>query len=475
MMLRQNIAPDHSPHSLLWKSGVEILTALVSLYVGVTFISLSGGASPLGNISVVPFPQLLATGLVFSLLVVITMAALGLYDPDLRARSKHLVVRVVISFVVAFIGMHLALSTFPKFVSISEQALAVGALCAFATVLTIRILYRTYISYFGVRRVLVVGAGKKAKLFERLRRKTDLRGLEIVGFVDLKGAGACVDDNKLIQLETSLSEYAKSQQVDELVLAISDRRNDPSIPTDEILICKSNGIKVIDVVTFYERQIGKVDLASISPVGVALSDTFSGPLLKSARKRLIDIIFSLTLLLLAWPIMILVAAAILIESNGRGPVFYRQERVGKNGQTFMLLKFRSMRVDAEASGAPQWAKAKDSRVIRVGAFIRKFRLDEIPQLINVLKGDMSVVGPRPERPQIVRDLSQSIRNYSLRSLVKPGITGWAQVRYPYGASVEDAEQKLQFDLYYIKHFSIFLDLMIMLQTAQVIVWGKGAR
>jgi sugar transferase (PEP-CTERM system associated) len=212
----------------------------------------------------------------------------------------------------------------------------------------------------------------------------------------------------------------------------------------------------------------------LQPSWLIFSDGFRYGWLRVITKRMFDIGASGALLFFAWPVMVLAALAIVIESGGRGPIFYRQVRVGENWRLFQLIKFRSRRVDAESNG-PQWATKNDSRVTRVGAFMRKTRIDELPQLFNVLKGDMSFVGPRPERPMFVEQLSQNIPFYSERHRVKPGVTGWAQICYPYGASEEDAQQKLQYDLYYVKNYSLFLDLLILLQTAEVILWGRGAR
>ena len=203
------------------------------------------------------------------------------------------------------------------------------------------------------------------------------------------------------------------------------------------------------------------------------TDGFTQAVLKQTEKRIVDVVASAGLLAVSLPVLLLTAIAIKLE--GPGSIFYRQERVGLRGKPFMVYKFRSMREDAEGDGVAVWAKADDDRVTKVGAFIRKSRIDELPQLFNVLKGDMSFVGPRPERPEFVEQLSQAIPYYDLRHHVKPGITGWAQVSYPYGASIKDSREKLQYDLYYLKNYSVFLDINIVLLTIQVILWGKGAR
>jgi sugar transferase (PEP-CTERM system associated) len=269
----------------------------------------------------------------------------------------------------------------------------------------------------------------------------------------------------------SLPELAREQGVEEIVIAIDERRG--GMPVNALLACKLAGITVTDYSTFWERESGKVDLDALHPSWLIFSDGFVGGRLQANFKRMFDIGASILLLLFTLPLILMTMVAIRLES--RGPVFYRQERVGMNGAPFMLLKFRSMRTDAEEDGQPKWAAVNDSRITWVGSFIRKTRIDEIPQIMNVLKGEMSFIGPRPERPFFVEELRQVIPYYFERHRVKPGISGWAQLNYPYGASVEDAKEKFQFDLYYIKNYSLFLDLIVLIQTARVILWPKGVR
>ncbi|MDH3590100.1 MAG: TIGR03013 family PEP-CTERM/XrtA system glycosyltransferase, partial [Gammaproteobacteria bacterium] len=237
--------------------------------------------------------------------------------------------------------------------------------------------------------------------------------------------------------------------------------------------CKLNGIRVSDVLTYFERETGKVKLDLLYPSWMIFSEGFARNRLQTISERVFDIVASVILLLITWPIMLLVAFAVILDDGF--PILYRQERVGFQGHLFEVLKFRSMHVDAEKDGVPQWAASDDERVTRVGRIIRKFRFDELPQIINVLRGDMSFVGPRPERPDFVDQLSQRIPYYRERHCVKPGITGWAQLKYEYGASQQDALEKLQYDLYYVKNHTLLLDLMILLQTAEVVLWRTGAR
>jgi len=241
----------------------------------------------------------------------------------------------------------------------------------------------------------------------------------------------------------------------------------------ELLECKLHGIAVTGFMTFWERESGQVDFLHAGPDWFAFSDGFLLNQPQRALKRAADFAVSLAFLVLFLPLILATILAIRLESPG--PIFYRQERVGLNGRIFRVWKFRSMRTDAESDGVPKWAGAGDSRVTRIGRFIRKARIDEIPQIINVLAGDMSFIGPRPERPFFVEQLREMIPYYELRHRVKPGITGWAQVNYPYGASVDDARQKLAYDLYYVKNNDMFLDIAILVRTVRVILFAEGAR
>jgi len=239
------------------------------------------------------------------------------------------------------------------------------------------------------------------------------------------------------------------------------------------LHCKLAGIKVTDFLDFWERETRSVDLDALKPSWLFYSDGFRCGPVDEFLKRSFDIAVSLSLLILTLPLLVLTACLIKFESPG--PVLYRQDRVGLHGRVFTILKFRSMRADAETDGRPRWAAKGDPRVTRVGAIIRKLRIDELAQILNVLRGDMSFVGPRPERPFFVAELSKALPYYAERHWVRPGITGWAQINFPYGASTEDARRKLTYDLYYLKNRSFFLDSLILLQTVRVIFWNQGAR
>jgi sugar transferase (PEP-CTERM system associated) len=330
------------------------------------------------------------------------------------------------------------------------------------------------------RRVLVLGNGAQAARIARLVETGENEHFVPISFVgtpedrsSLPSRSDTVDGSvsePATPTDDALTEMVYRLGASEIVVATDDRRG---LPVHQLLHCKLAGIKVIDFLDFWERETRTVDIEALKPSWLFYSDGFRCGPLDELLKRAFDVAVSLGLLLLTLPLLVVTACLIKLESSG--PIFYHQARVGLHGQVFTILKFRSMRVDAETDGRPRWASERDPRVTRIGAIIRKLRVDELAQIFNVLCGDMSFVGPRPERPFFVAELAQTIPYYSERHWVRPGITGWAQVNYPYGASTEDAWIKLTYDLYYVKNRSIFLDLMILLQTARVIFWNYGAR
>jgi sugar transferase (PEP-CTERM system associated) len=272
--------------------------------------------------------------------------------------------------------------------------------------------------------------------------------------------------------EEGLCKFALKNGIDEIVIALDDC--DEELPAEELIECRMNGIEISDILHFFEREAGKILVDVVKPNWFIHSEGFRVNYLRSFSKRIFDIVASLFLLTLFVPVIAITIFAIWIENGAKGPILYLQRRVGARGERFNVIKFRSMIADAEKNGA-QWATKNDSRITRVGAVIRKFRIDEIPQLLNVLLGQMSLVGPRPERPEFVSELSEEIPFYNERHRVKPGLTGWAQSCYPYGSSAEDSVEKLQYDLFYVKNHTFLLDLFILLQTAEVVLFKKGAR
>ena len=297
-------------------------------------------------------------------------------------------------------------------------------------------------------------------------------GAEIVGFYAGPNENDSVmPDNQIISRGRTLTENAIALNVHEIVVALSERRGG-SMPLRELLDCKLSGIRVLDLASYFEKTLGQIRLDSLYAGWLIFGDGFNQGRIRTLSKRIFDIVLSLILLILALPVMAATALLIVLESGF--PVLYRQERVGLNGKLFEVIKFRSMRCDAEKDGKPVWAKSSDDRVTKVGRIIRKLRIDELPQLFSVFMGNMSLVGPRPERPFFVEQLTHEIPFYAVRHSVKPGITGWAQVCYHYGATVEDAAEKLQYDLYYVKNHSLSLDLLVLFETIGVVITGKGA-
>ncbi len=340
--------------------------------------------------------------------------------------------------------------------------------------LILRRAYLTHSSAGPMRRarILVFGAGPAAQVVGDTLKASD-PNVEIVGYV----AGpnereTAVAPERLLTVDDTLHRSAQHLAVDEIIVALTERRAG-SMPLRQLLDCKVSGTKVYDLNTHFEKTLGQIRVDFLNASWLIFGDGFNQGAWRTAVKRVFDIICSALLLVVASPIMLVTAVLIKLESPGG--IFYRQERVGQNNSTFQVIKFRSMRNDAERDGRPVWAQANDARVTRVGAIIRKLRIDELPQIFNVLKGEMSLVGPRPERPFFVEQLTQEIPFYALRHSIKPGVTGWAQVRYPYGATVEDSLQKLQFDLYYVKNHTLFLDLVVLMETVAVVLTGRGAR
>jgi sugar transferase (PEP-CTERM system associated) len=319
----------------------------------------------------------------------------------------------------------------------------------------------------------VYGAGTRASSIADLRRKADRRGFQIVGKIAPDGDTVVDADATLTRGNRSVLEIAEQCEADEIVVAMDDRRG--NLPIREMLDARTKGIEVIDLLEFLERETGKIRVDLVNPGWLIFSSGFRASLLTQVSKRIVDLLSSAVLLFVTLPLMILIALAIKLEEGLRAAVFYRQVRIGRNDVPFTVLKFRSMREDAESDGKAVWAKSEDDRITKVGRFLRVSRLDELPQIVNVLKGEMSFVGPRPERPEFVESLNESVPYYSERHTVPPGITGWAQLRYGYAASKDDAIEKLQYDLYYVKNHSLLLDLIIILHTVEVVLWGKGAR
>ncbi len=400
----------------------------------------------------------------------LAMIAVGVYGPyalrSLRFAGARLLVAISLGIIVlAAIDWILPGETFWRSTLLYSMGFAILVL------VVDRLLLNSFLGSSSFRRrVMVLGAGDRAQRLRKLGDQPEA-GFAIVSYIAMGEPERTVEEAIAREAIHDLGRFVENLGVSEVVLALQERRN--ALPLNDLLRIKTKGVHVNDFSSFLERETGRVDLDTVNPSWLIFSDGFSSSrMLSSAAKRVFDITASLILLLLTFPIILIFA--IIVKMDSKGPAFFRQQRVGLFGQTFYLTKLRSMRTDAEKDGA-QWASENDPRVTRVGRFIRKVRIDELPQTWSVLKGEMSFVGPRPEVPQFVDALQEEIPFYGERHMVKPGITGWAQINYPYGASNEDSRKKLEYDLYYAKNYTPFLDFVILLQTVRVVLWPEGAR
>jgi len=401
----------------------------------------------------------------------LAMMAVGVYGPEALQSIRFSTARllVAISLGVIFLSvMHFIMPQFTLWRSNSLYAMVL----AFVALIALRTLLGSMLGGEAFkRRLVVLGAGKRADRIRQLEQRRG-SGFLVVGYIAMNDGEQVIPEAINRNAIFNLADLVVRMAASEVILALEERRN--SIPMSDLLRIKTTGVHVNDLSTFLERETGRIDLDTVNPSWLIFSDGFSaGQRLSGIAKRLFDIVASAILLGLTAPVIIL--GAILVKLDSKGPAFYRQHRVGLYGEEFPIVKLRTMRLDAEVAGQAVWAEKDDPRVTRVGRWLRKLRIDELPQAWTVLKGDMSFVGPRPERRQFVDDLVQQLRYYAERHMVKPGITGWAQINYPYGASIEDARHKLEYDLYYAKNYSPFLDLLILLQTIRVILWPDGAR
>jgi sugar transferase (PEP-CTERM system associated) len=409
--------------------------------------------------------------LTFAITLQAAMIGVGVYAVEALLSIRFAVARLVVAISLGVLLLALIFFMVPS-VTFWRSNLLYAMLIALVMLGSARILLGQSLGGAAFkRRVLVLGAGPRAARLEALARR-DGASFAIAGYVNMNEGAAAVAHAVNRADIANLPGHVLRLGAGEVVLALEERRN--ALPLADLLRIKTTGVHVNDLSSFLERETGRVDLDSLNPSWLIFSDGFSsGRRLSSLGKRLFDIVVSAAILVLAVPIILLTALAVKLES--RGPAFFRQRRVGLYGQGFEIVKLRSMREDAEVGGIAVWAQQDDPRITRIGQIIRKLRIDELPQAWSVLKGEMSFVGPRPERPQFVADLEARLPYYAERHMVKPGITGWAQINYPYGASIEDARQKLEYDLYYAKNYTPFLDLLILLQTMRVILWPKGAR
>ena len=393
-----------------------------------------------------------------------------LYNSDKSMTIKERAARIAIGLLLSFFSLSALYYVLPA-VNIGRGffALSISAFGVFQ--LLWHIVYTAYLKSTGLaRRVLVLGTGRVAQKIGGIITATNHQHV-LRGYYSCDSEACVVSPQAIVGSDAGLIEAVRRENAQKIVVSLSERRG--VLPVRDILSCKLSGIEVVDAPSFYEELTGKLLLDNLRPSWLIFSDGFRMTSAMRLYKRFFDIMAAAFGLVIALPVLPLLALAIVVDSEG--PVFFKQTRVGMREKPFELLKFRTMRKDAESGTGAVWAQKDDQRVTSIGKVLRKVRLDELPQLWNVLKGDMSLIGPRPERPEFVENLKQIIPYYSERHFVKPGITGWAQVKYPYGASVEDAIEKLMFDLFYIKNISPLLDLLIVLETVKVVLFGRGGR
>jgi sugar transferase (PEP-CTERM system associated) len=455
------------PLNLLLLVLIEALILGGAVYAGVSARFLDSNTIP------EDLQPLLPKALTFTVVMLGLMTASGLYDLEWRGGIRALLQRLGLSFGLGLVTMSLLFYFFPALL-VGRGAFLLSFGLALLGILFSRALFIRWARAGALKtRALVIGTGSRAAHIEALLAKRGhASNVQVVGYLSMGGSHHFVDHDRILDTRETLPELVERLQIGEMILAVRDRRAG-GMPVQDLLKCKLRGVRILELSSFFERENGHLQLDSMNASWMILAEGFYQGIVRDTIKRLFDLLVSAAMLVICLPIMALTALLIKLESPG--PVLYRQERVGQGCRNFTIFKFRSMCVDAEKDGKPRWAGQNDSRVTLTGRFIRRTRIDELPQVFNVFFGDMSFVGPRPERPYFVQDLTQKIPYYGVRHTVKPGITGWAQVRYPYGATDEDAMHKLQYDLYYVKNHSLFLDLMILFQTAQVVLWGKGVR
>jgi len=411
-----------------------------------------------------------------TLMVVVYMLTLyyfDIYSPELYRPSQQMIVKLVQALIVATVTL-LGIYYISPQISVWKGMLLVNALILPPLITSWRSLFSHVTNVqLPKEKVLIVGAGDLATKIGKKIYEESHHGLQLVGFIanDLERMERLIVHPGLVGGFGDIARIVRDKEIKRIIVAVADRR--ATLPMSALLDCKLNGVSIEEGETFNERLEGKVPLDQLKPSWLVFSDGFKSLRSRKILKRILDIFLSMLLMIPAAPLLLITPLFIKLES--KGPVIFKQKRVGENGREFDIYKFRSMSCDAEASTGPVWAREKDNRVTRIGAFIRKVRIDELPQLFNVIKGDMSFVGPRPERQFFVDQLKKEIPYFEMRTVVKPGITGWTQVKYPYGATIEDAREKLQYDIYYIKNMSPILDFIIFFMTVKVVLFGKGAR
>jgi len=460
-----------------------VISAFRSNVSGATLVQLGAELSWLVFAAVLAFwlngvasaavANALAPALLFALLMVFLNGAFGLYRRDQKLPFGAYIGRLFLAMLIGAPVAYLAANLFPGGDSF-QHTLRDVVVVAFAGLVLVRyVIVGIVLTLAMPHRILVLGTGSDARIVEAALTEADPPGIHLVGFFALDHEReSAVSPQRVIARGRPLDKAVETLGVDEVIVAVREQRGGV-LPLDALLQCRLAGVRITDLSRFFERAQHRIPIEALKASWLIYGTGFRQSWLRSLAKRAFDVAVAATLLILTLPII--AVTALLIGLEGGPPVIYRQERVGLRGKTFNLLKFRSMEHNAEKDGKPTWAAVGDKRITKLGRFLRRSRIDELPQLINVLRGEMSFVGPRPERPIFVAMLSEKIPFYAVRHSIKPGLTGWAQVRYSYGATVEESITKLEYDLYYVKNHTVFLDLLIMLETVRVVLLGEGAR
>ncbi len=450
---------------------IDAVVLFLTVYVGAyarfynELDPLAAATESVGNL----FPR----AVIHAVIVVVTLLSMGLYQAQRREHIINKLSRLTVGFIIAFIAFGFIFYIFPD-IYMGRGVFLIASSLSFLSLILFHFIFFHTVNLEALKRnVLILGADENATWITKMRRKSDRSGVNIVGFLPVEEEQIKIQSDLLLDASLPIEKIVEKYEVDEIVVALTDRRN--KLPLKELMDARLKGVKIVELVTFLERQLGKVYTNLLNPAWIIFSEGFKQDSFRYFTKRIFDLASSAILLFVASPLYLFAALSIWLECGGKESIFYQQTRVGLNNKNFNLLKFRTMRSDAEQEGKAIWASQDDPRVTKIGKFLRTYRIDELPQIYNVFRGDMSLVGPRPERPEFVEKLIEEIPFYSERHRVKPGLAGWAQMKYPYGSSIEDAIEKLNFDLYYVKHHSLIFDLVILLQTAEVVLWGKGAR
>lgn len=446
---------------------------LAQLAVELVWLILTGMAV-MHVASKIPDPAnvLIVPAFAFAIVILSLNGAFGVYRRAERVSAGAYTVRLLLAPAIGVPAAYIAANVLPGG-RILQEHLALIVLFGIGGLLLVRhALLLPLVTTLLPHRVLVLGTGPEARLVEASLAAAHPPGLRLVGFYPLeKVHEAVVSPGQVVSADGPLSKTVEELGINEVIVAVRQQRGGV-LPLRALLDCRLAGVEITDLARFFERVHGKVPIELLKVSWLIYGDGYRQGWARTLVKRAFDVLAAASLLLLTLPVSLITALAIFIETGA--PILYRQQRIGYRGRAFTVIKFRSMGHDAEDGGRARWAVARDPRVTRVGRIIRRLRIDELPQLLNVLRGEMSFVGPRPERPEFVQMLTGQIPFYAVRHSVKPGLTGWAQVRYAYGATVEQSVRKLEYDLYYVKNHTLALDVLVLLETVRVVLLGEGA-